>query len=272
MGELAVYSRVMLTFVRNCLIRELSFRGHFWVNLITRGVWFIAQLLLFDMIYRQVPRISDWTRAEYYAFMATSMIVNSLIEAFFMPNCAQFSEMIRTGSLDFVLLKPLDPQFLVSFERMDLSMLSQVALGLAFLGYSLGEVAQPISLMQVLLYLSLIAAAVSFFYSLMLGLAATSIFFGRNQSLLDFWFYITVFARYPGNIYSGSPLGEVIRWVFSFVLPILLVVTVPARVIAAKLLSPSWAAGLVLLTGCLALVVSRLIFNWSLTHYRSASS
>jgi ABC-2 type transport system permease protein len=266
------YRRVFETFFRNALVRETSFRSNFLITLVTRGFWFAVQILLFDLIYRQVPKINDWSRAEYFGFMATGMLVNSIVEAFFMPNCARFSELIRTGDLDFALLKPIDTQFLVSLEQLELAMISQLALALGLLGYSLVQVGRPIPFVAVGMYVLLVMAAVTFFYSLMLGLAAMSIFFGRNQGLLDFWFYVTIFARYPSSIYSGSPTGEVIRFGFSYVLPILLVITVPARVLLGKALEPTWLSGLTLLAGGASFAASRLIFHWSLRHYRSASS
>jgi ABC-2 type transport system permease protein len=266
------YFRVFATFFRNSLVREMTFRGNFLVEVLTRTFWFAAQLTLFEIIYRNVDNIVDWTREEYYAFMATGMLINALVETFFMPNCANLSELIRTGNLDFVLLKPIDTQFLVSFEKLNLAMLNQVVLALGLLAYSLREIGRPISAEQVVTYLLLLGVGVAFFYSLMLALASTSIFFGRNQGLYDFWFYVTVFARYPLSIYSGSPTGELIRFGFSYVLPILLVVTVPARLLLSKALNPSWLT-LVLLGSALAgLVISRGIFQWSLTRYRSASS
>jgi len=267
-----LYFRVFAAFFQNAWNRELSFQGNFLVTLVTRGLWFGVQILLMDLIYRQVPVINDWSREEYFGFMATGMLINSLVEAFFMPNCAQFSELIRTGNLDFALLKPIDTQFLVSFEKMDLGMITQVFLALSLLGYSLWRKGFLPSLTSVVLYLLLVAAAVCFFYSLMISLAALSIFFGRNQGLLDFWFYVTIFARYPSSIYSGSPSGEIIRFTFSYVLPILLVVTVPARVLLGMTLQPSWLSGLTVAAGLVSLLLGRWIFNWSLRHYRSASS
>lgn len=272
MTQVWYYGRVWCTFFRNALSRELQFRSNFFTTLITRGFWFTMQIMLFELIYRQVPAINDWSRSEYFGFMATVMLVNSLVEAFFMPNCAQFSELIRTGNLDFVLVKPIDTQFLVSFEKMDLAMITQVLLGSSLLSYAVVTSGVVLSVTSVLLYVLLLLSATAFFYSLMISLAATSIFFGRNQGLLDFWFYITVFARYPATIYSGSPAGEVIRFVFSYVLPILLVVTVPARLFMQMVIEPGWLVGLTLATGLIALIVSRQIFMWSLRHYRSASS
>lgn len=265
------YFRVLLTFARNSLVRELAFRGNFVIEVVTRGFWFAAQLVMFDLIYRSVNTVNGWSRYEFFAFMATGMIINTLIEAFFMPNCANFSELVRTGNLDFALLKPIDTQFLVSFEKLDLGSLSHLVLSGSLLGYALFMLGQPISVLHGVLYLGLIGIGVAFFYSLMITLASTSIWFGRNQGLYDFWFYITIFARYPSSIYGGSMSGDLLRLVFSYVLPILLVVTVPAEVIVGKVLEPRIM--LVTLTAAvLGVVLSRQVFLWSLKSYRSASS
>lgn len=273
MSARAHYGRVFVTFLRNSLVREMTFRGNFVITVITRGFWFAAQLVLFEIIFRNVPRINDWNREEYFAFMATGMLINAVVEALFMPNCANFSELIRTGNLDFALLKPIDTQFLISFEKMDLANITQVALAVSLLSYALYELGRPVSVLQVLIYLVLIASAVAFFYSLMIALASTSIFFGRNQSLLDFWFYVTVFARYPRSIYqnTGSWAGELLYFTFSYVLPILLVVTIPARTLISTLRQPALIAGTVLAAAA-SLFLSRRIFQWSLRSYRSASS
>ena len=272
MASIQRYRRVFSTFLRNSMMRELMFRSNFFITLMTRGFWFVVQIVMFDLIYRNVNRINDWSREEYFGFMATGMLVNAIVETFFMPNCARFSELIRTGDLDFALLKPIDPQFLVSLEKMELAMTSQILFAIGLLVYSVTAAHHQVTVGELTMYILLVAAAVVFFYSLMIGLASTSVFFGRNQGLLDFWFYVTIFARYPSSIYSGSPAAEVFRFLFSYVLPILLVITVPARVLLAKTLEPSWLSTMTIASAIATFVVSRAIFHWSLRHYRSASS
>ncbi|HEV7998659.1 MAG TPA: ABC-2 family transporter protein [Planctomycetaceae bacterium] len=268
----ANYARVFATFFRNSLVREMTFRGNLLITIVTRLFYFVAQVALFEIIYRQVNAINDWTRPEYFAFLATGMLINSLVETFFMPNCANFSELIRTGNLDFVLLKPIDPQFLISFEKMELAMLNQAVLALALLGYALVRIGGPIDPIRAAMYVLFVGVGVAFFYSLMLILASTSVWFGRNSGLYDFWFYIIIFARYPREIYGGSLAGDALQFTFSFMIPILLVVTVPSRVLLAKVLDPSWLTLVALAAAVLGLVVSRAIFRWSLRAYRSASS
>lgn len=266
------YGRVLRTFLRNSLIREMAFRGNFLIEVITNAFWFGAQLLFFTLIFGNVSTVNGWSRPEYFAFMATGMIINTLIEAFFMPNCANFSELIRTGNLDYALLKPIDTQFLVSFEKLDLGALCHLALPLALLAYALSVLGRPIGALDVAMYSGLILMGVAFFYSLMVVLASTSIWFGRNQGLYEFWFYITIFARYPRNIYGGSPAGDLLRLVFSYALPILLVVTVPAELVVGKALTPSWITAVSAAAAILGLYGSRRVFHAALRSYRSASS
>lgn len=266
------YLGVWTRCAKNSIVRELSFRSNFLITIITRGFWFAAQLILFEIIYQNVNTIADWNRAEYFGFMATGMLINAIIESLFMPNCANFSELIRTGNLDFVLLKPIDTQFLISIEKINLAMMNQILLSGALLAYSLANLDRTIGLVNVLMYLLLVAVGVLFFYCLMITLASTSVWFGRNQGLYDFWFYVTVFARYPQQIYTGGALAESIRILFSFVLPILLVVTVPAQILVNKALEPSWIALWSVMMTAIFFVVSRRVFLWSIGKYRSASS
>ena len=272
------YRWVWLTFVRNALIREMTFRGNFLITVMTRALWFCSQILLFKIIFHNVQHITPgWNEYQYFAFMATGMLINAVIEALFMPNMANFSELIRTGNLDFALLKPIDTQFLISFEKMDLAMLNQILLSIGLLIYAISNLPTGtevrVTAGSVALYMLFVVVGVTILYSLMISLASTAIWFGRNQGLYDFWFYITVFARYPRSIYqTATPAGDVIRFVFTFILPILVVVTVPSRVLLDTLGSQSWLAGIGLAAAGIGLVVSRMIFTWSLRSYRSASS
>jgi len=251
----------------------MIFRWHFLIEVVTTCFWIAAQMLLFEIIYGKVPTISDWTKPEYYGFMATGMLVNAFVEMLFMPNCANLSEQIRTGNLDFALVKPIDTQFLVSFQTVDMSLLAQVVVSLGLLTYSVVQTHVTVTIGSALMYAFLVLVAVGFFYSMMIALASAAVFMGRNQGLYDFWFYVTSFARYPGDVYRQGLAGEIFWFGFSFVIPILLVVTVPSRMFLNKALTPnSWVILLAPAMTAVSLWGSRKVFQWSLSHYRSASS
>jgi ABC-2 type transport system permease protein len=99
---------------------------------------------------------------------------------------------------------------------------------------------------------------------------SASVWLMRNQSLYEMWWLLTTLMRYPREIFKGDwarPAG----FVFSFLIPIMLVTNVPARVMV-KALEPWWLSWYALAAAVIVLWVSRRVFRAALQHYRSAGS
>jgi ABC-2 type transport system permease protein len=312
MSQVSSYVRVFGMFVRNSLVRDMLFPANFIIETISSFGWMMMNvafyLLIFqytDEIRARIPseqdlpqvvaerygvdraavseqmideyvraeRVAGWDKHQFFVFIATSMLINSIVQMFFMTNADEFSELIRTGGLDFALLKPIDTQFLVSLRRVEWASLANFVVAGVLMAYALPRVQSfPPTLWQLVLYPVYVLAGVCILYSLTIVLAASSVWFGRNTSIYDFWFYITNFSRYPMEIYHG-PFGDWLRRVFTFVLPILIVVNVPARMLA-KPLRPEYAYLALFAIGAtfVSLVASRWVFQRALASYRSASS
>ena len=117
-----------------------------------------------------------------------------------------------------------------------------------------------------------IACGVAILYSLIIAMAAVSVWLGRNESLYDFWFYITNFSSYPMEIYQG-PFGTPLRGFFTFIIPVLIVVNVPARLLAKALQPGEWRLAVIaVILTVTSLALSRWTFQKALLSYRSASS
>jgi ABC-2 type transport system permease protein len=276
------YWRVFATFARNSLVRDMTFKSNFIIESISSLSWMLMNLGFYLLIFRfttEIGHATGWGQYQFFVFLATTLFVNSLVQTFFMPNCEEISEQIRTGRLDFALVKPIDTQFLVSLQKVDWSSLINFVFGLVLLLYSLWRLTTDpvnpleIGLLQVVLYPIYVACGVAMLYSLMIALSATSIWLGRNQSLYDFWFYITNFSRYPMEIYAGNSTGVFLRRAFTFVVPVLVVVNVPARLLAWPLSEQAWwLAAFGLGATALSIALSRWVFVKALESYRSASS
>lgn len=274
----ASYFRVFLTFARNSLVRDMTFRANFLIETLSSISWMAMNLGFYVLIFNYTPMLgagTGWGKYEFFLFLATSLFVNSLVHSLFMTNADEFSELIRTGSLDFALLKPIDTQFLVSLQRIEWSALGNFGFGIALLAYSLTKVDYVPGPLQFLLYPFYVLCGVAILYSLMIALAATSVWLGRNHSLYDFWFYITNFARYPREIYRGT-LGNPLRWLFTFIIPVLVVISVPAQLLVRPLdpqTPEDWLLpGFTFVAVIVSLLASRWVFKRALTSYRSASS
>lgn len=280
----ASYGSVFLTFAKNSLVRSMMFRTNFLIECASSITWTMMNLGFYLLIFDHTTSIgagTGWGQWEFFAFLATTMLINSLVQAFFMPNCEDISELIRTGGLDFALLKPIDTQFLISLEKVDWSSLANFAAGCVLLIVSLVHLTtrleHPLQLRpeMIVLYVFYVLCGVAILYSLMIGLSATTIWLGQNQSLYDFWFYITNFSRYPMEIYDGR-FGTPLRLLCTYVVPVLIVVNVPAQIIARPIApdhSTVWPlAGFALIATAASFLGSRWVFRAALRSYRSASS
>jgi viologen exporter family transport system permease protein len=277
MSDHPSYVRVFLTFVRNSLVRDMMFPTNFIIEAISSIGWVTMNIALYVLIYHYTNQIGTgddaWNKYQFFVFLGTAMLINNIVQMFFMPNAEEFSELIRTGNLDFMLLKPIDTQFLISLQRVDWSNLANVLVAIGLLIYAVPRLAgfTP-SLAAIVLYPLYVLMGVLIMYSVMVTLAATSVWIGRNQSLYDFWFYITNFARYPMEIYKG-PIGGWLCWALTFLLPVMVVVNVPARMMAKPLQAEyAYLALFAILATVGSFAASRWIFTKALASYRSASS
>src|SRR5438067_1260376 len=253
------YIRVFLTFARNSLVRDMTFRANFFIDCVSSLSWVVMQFGLYLLIYHYTSQFAGWHKYEFFIFLATNMFINSIVQAFFMPNMEEFSEMIRTGGLDFALLKPIDTQFLISLRKVEWASLANFFVAAALMIYALPRVEGfTLTPWRVIAYLVYVAGGIGILYSLTIVLAAASVWLGRNTSIYDFWFYITTFSRYPMEIYQG-PIGGWIRWGFTYMLPILIVVNVPARLLAKPMHAEYWYLALFAI---LATAASLLASRW----------
>jgi ABC-2 type transport system permease protein len=268
-GGAARYFRLLFAFGRFGLLGEMAFRGNFLIKIVVELLWLTFLLVFYRTVFTKTSVIAGWTEAEYLFFVGCYFALESVIETFFLSNCNEFANLVRSGDLDFYLLKPIDEQFLVTCRNIDWTTVPSVVLGVTVMGLALGQLGWAFDPVQALVFVGVFVCGLAIAYSCLVFLTAASVWMVRNQSLWELWWLFTSLARYPREIYAGkwaSPLG----WFFTFVVPVLLVVNMPARAMV-KGLQPALLAYMVMAAAAL-LFGSRRFFHFALRRYRSASS
>ena len=264
------YLRLYGALAKFSLLGELAFRGNFLLKVFVELLW-LGILLLFNFtLFQQTTEIAEWTQFEYLFFIGTYFAMGGLLETLFLDNCNGFADLVRTGDLDFYLLKPIDEQFLISCRRVDWSCAPNVLLGVGVMAYALYGLGWAFDAGQLLLFALMFGCGAGMAYGFLLMLTSASVWFMRNQSLMEMWWLFGTLMRYPREIFRGSwasPVGIV----FSTVVPIMLVTNVPARIMVSKALDP-WTVGYTLAATVVVVWVSRRFFRMALQRYRSASS
>ena len=260
------YAAIYATLWRNSVVREMSFKLNFLLWIVVELLWFALQLAFMTVIYRHTDHIGDWTRWQVIALIGASHFIQQLFQAFFLTNFTEISDLVRTGKLDFLLLLPVNTRFLLSLRKVDLGGFVNAASAVVVMAYALRQMPHTPSLAHLAGFAALAAVGISIHASLMFLLATVSFWTVRAQGIV--WGYYSLFnlARLPDAAFRGF-----FKIVFTFVLPMVLVVNVPVKLLVNKLGSPR---DLFLLLGLsvVCLLVSELGWRFSVRRYTSASS
>jgi ABC-2 type transport system permease protein len=251
---------------RNSVVREMSFKGNFLLWIVVEVLWFALQLCFIGVIYLHTDHIATWTKWEVVLLVGASHFIQQIFQAFFLTNCTQLSELIRTGRLDFMLLLPVNTRFLVSLRQVDLGGFVNAATGLAVMGYAARQLHATPSAAQAVCFALLCGAGVLIHYSLMFLLASVAFWTVRAQGIV--WGYYSLFniARLPDAAFQGF-----FRAFFTFAMPMLLVANVPAKLLLNRLTSPGPVLLLFGMAG-VCFFVSEVFWRRSIRRYTSASA
>ena len=261
------YIEIYSIMLRNSLIREMSFKANFLLWMLVEVLWFVGQIVFFSIIFGNVDRIGDWTKWEVVLLIGTHQMISQLFQAFFFTNVAAVPELVRTGKLDSLLVLPVDSQFAVSTKQFGLDSVVNAAVGGMVVGVALsklGVVPTPIS---ILLYLIAIGFSIAVHYSIMLSLAAVSFWIDRAQGLVYGYFNFMNIARYPDSIFP-----RLFKFIFSWIVPVVVVSNVPARLLAKSFDQPSWLMFKLVVASTVIFCLSRAFWSFALRRYSSASS
>jgi len=266
-AALRKYRDVYAIMFRNSLIREMSFKANFLLWLGVEFLWFLGQLVFIEVIFAFVDRIGDWTKWDMVLLVGTHQLISQIFQAFFYANLANLPELIRTGRLDFLLLQPVDTQFVVSAKQFGLDNLVNALIGIAFVIFALIKMSVIPTAGQIALYIVAVGFGVAIHYSVLFTLAAVSFWIVRSQGLIYGYYSLFNLGRYPDVIYQG-----VFKFVFSWLIPVIVVTNVPARLLIRAADSP-WPLILQLaVAATLVTTATRIFWRTALKRYSSASS
>ena len=212
----------------------MGFKSNFLLWIVVELLWFALQLTFIAVIYLHTDHIGDWSKWQVVLLMGASHFIQQLFSAFFLINCVQISEHVRTGRMDFFLLLPVNTRFLLSFRQVDLGAFVNAAFAVAVMIYAARQLASAHADRRWLVFWSYASPGLLIHYSLMFLLASVSFWTVRAQGIV--WGYYNLFniARLPDAAFRGF-----FKVFFTFAIPMLLVANVPAKLLANKLSSSS---------------------------------
>jgi ABC-2 type transport system permease protein len=259
------YLRLFGVQLRASMATAMQYRADFLVNGAISLWWMLWTLVPLWIVFRGRATVAGWSVEEALIVAAWFTVLRGVLEGAINPSLVQVGERIRTGTLDFVLLKPADAQFLISTGSFAPWKIVDLFAGGAMVIVAFARMDRVPAIFDVFVALALLLAGVLVLYSLWILVVCASFWVIRLDNLGYLLSSIVDAARWPLDVFRGTW-----RFLFTFVIPLGLMTTYPAQAILGTL-DPTTA--IAALTGALGFAaIARMTWSIAIGKYTSASS
>ena len=252
-------------FWSTALAGEMEYQANLLIELLAVGGNLAGSLFTLSLFFGHGQLLGGWSWNEALVVLGLHTLLDGFAGTLLRPNLGNLVKQVQSGTLDFVLLKPIDSQFWLSLRSFSPWGLPEMAVGLVLVLVGASRSGVRADWGTVATALLMVACGLAILYSLWFVLAATSIWFVKVWNATEVLRSVLAAGRYPLSAYPPA-----LRLVFTTVLPVAFLTTVPAQAILG-IAQPRWlfasaAVALLSLVGC------RAFWQLALRHYTSASS
>jgi ABC-2 type transport system permease protein len=244
---------------------SMQYRVEFLVEGALALFWMGWSLVPLLVLFGHRQAVAGWSFEEALVVMGWFTLMKGILEGAVNPSLVSVVEHIRKGTLDFVLLKPADAQFLVSTAKFEPWRILDLAGALAIFAVAFHRMGRVPAAGHVAAALLLLLCGAWTLYSLWILVISAAFYVVKVDNLSFLFSSIFDAARWPASVFRGGW-----RIAFTIVIPLALMTTYPALALLGRL---DLRTGLLSLAGTVALAAfSRLVWLRSISRYTSASS
>jgi viologen exporter family transport system permease protein len=261
------YLKIWLASARYSLIRTMMFRGDFFVWTLVEIFWMSVNLLLISVIYSHTQAVAGWTKYQMLLLVGTSMLIQRFLMGFFWSSIFEMGRNVRTGNFDFFLAQPGNVMFMATTRKLDPDGLINSVLAIAVVAYAANKLGLHPGAADLTLYAFFVFCGLVIHYSVLVLSISLVFWLTSAQGVEGTYFVLTEFSRLPREAFTGM----ITRVLFVWLLPVVVVSNVPARLLLHH--GYGWTMGAWLFAVAAAwFAVAVFVFNRGLRRYTSASS
>jgi len=265
MQTLRRYSRLLTVQLRTSFALAVQYRFDFFIEGALALFWLGITLVPLLVVYQRRDSVAGWSYPEALVVVGVFSILKAVLDGAITPSLNHVLDGIRKGTMDFILLKPADAQFLVSTARFEpwrvIDLLGSVGIVL----YAFHRLHRMPGAGDVAVGVLLFGVALMLLYSLWILVVSLSFRVVKVDNLSYLFMSIFDAGRWPVYVFKGA-----LRMIFTVVFPLALMTTYPAQALLGNLTFAHGVAAFVggaVFSGC-----ARWIWSRSLRAYSSASS
>lgn len=259
------YFRLLTLFFKSNLLMELEYRANFIAQAMLGALWAGVTFASVTVFFTQTDALGGWTYEQALIIVGLSVLIEGAIQLLLQPNVTKIIQMVRDGTMDFVLTKPVNSQFLATLRYARYSGLADISVGVGIMLFALNRLDYIPSLLALGQFAVMLTAAFIIVYSIWLVMATLSFWFVKIDNLTELFRSLFDTARFPVTTFPNA-----VRIALTFLLPVAFMTTFPAEAVLGKLNGATLVAALGL--AALLFVFSAWFWQRAVLSYSSASS
>lgn len=259
------YLVLYMHFLRFSLTKVLQFRFNFFFRIIMDLFYHLSNIFIFKFLFKHTQSIENWSEEEVLVFAGSYILVDGIYMTFFSTNSWWFPLLVNKGDLDYYLVRPISAFFFLSLREFAVNSFINLIFAIAIFIWAISNPLLELNFFEICAYILLILNG-SIIYHLLTMLFYMPVFWtGSPRGLENIFYGIANIMRYPHKIQ-----GTVFRFIFTFLLPINLVNSIPTSFLFDENRYQTFF--LIFATSLIFYIIFHKIWKKALKSYSSASS
>tara|TARA_Y100001968_G_scaffold67118_1_gene57908 strand:- start:492 stop:1310 length:819 start_codon:yes stop_codon:yes gene_type:complete len=262
------YIHLWFSIFKYSIARDMEYKTNFIGSLFVDTIYYITWYYFFEVIYSKTNILGDFDRDAILVFLIATFFVDTLFMMLF-DGAGYLREHIRTGSLDFILLRPVNSQFLISFRYIrSYTVVSLLVLSIILYNILLTFHPESLNALNILLFIFSLFMGVLIWYSFEFIIASLTFYFRDFRTGGWLSHEVMKFSMRPDSIYRGF-----MRKILFTILPMALVASFPSRLLLYGLNIQNQKYLIIQIIVVIALLsLTRIFWKTGLKQYESAQS
>ncbi|BDR59787.1 ABC transporter permease [Lactobacillus xylocopicola] len=220
------YLKLQLTYMKVNLKSLAIYDLDFYFAIVGMIIQNVLNIVALRFIFNIVPRIKGYSFDQLLLTYALATLAWSIFRCFFI-NALNISDYIHKGSLDTILIKPVNPLFQLINERVDEDSWGDLLVSLLLLVLVDSRLHNPWYITVMFIFIAIFTSLI--FLSLAVLGNLVSLFSNGLSDLAETTFDFFEMSKYPLAIYSGG-----LKFILTFILPLGWVASIPQERIAQR--------------------------------------
>jgi len=223
------YWTLFVAFRKIQFLKMMEYRSDFWFWMFVSLMWTGFNYFYFGLVFSQGNGVEGWSYDQIMLLISFFTMIDAFTWSVFWPNMSELTKEVFNGEMSKYLVKPVNTIYFVLTQRATYHNVPRFIIGFIVLLHTINKLELSVSLWQMILALVAFCFGILLIYSCWFILATCSFWVERLTNINDVMPQFRSVYQVPVKVFTGLP-----GFVFSFIIPLGLVTTVPSEIILGK--------------------------------------